>query len=204
MRVNPARPVLDALALVRHRARDERVALEVELDGRRAPLEPDGGRPAELAAGLEALPSIDTEEGELGQAVLNLLVNALDALQEREEGRLVVVGFEARPGEPGEPGEVVLSVTDNGPGVPPGDLYRVRDLFYTTKEVGRGSGLGLAMAHNVAEAHGGRLVLENVASGGLRAALVLPLAPPGSWSPGSPASGPRAPGAGPDSGAGPA
>jgi signal transduction histidine kinase len=79
----------------------------------------------------------------------------------------------------------------------------VRDLFYTTKEVGRGSGLGLAMVHNVAEAHGGRLVLENVPSGGLRAALVLPLAPAG-----SPAPGPRAlnrePGAGPDGGAHPA
>ena len=186
--VNPARPVLDALALVRHRAREEGVALALELAGRRTVLPPDGARPAELERELGALPTVIVEEGELGQAVLNLLVNALDALaSEPDRARAgvgaraprVVVGLEFR--EAGGGGrDLVVSVSDNGPGIPRDELDRVRDLFYTTKEVGKGSGLGLAMVHNVAEAHGGELRLENLPparDGGLRAVLVLPDAP---------------------------
>lgn len=110
---------------------------------------------------------------ELGQAVLNLFANALDALDERVQtgpGRLEVALD--RRGR-----DVLLEVRDNGPGARPEDLDRLTDLFFSTKEVGKGTGLGLAIVHNVIDTHGGRLELAAPARGGFVATCVLPGAP---------------------------
>jgi signal transduction histidine kinase len=149
-----AEPVHDAIELVRHRA----VKQGVQLVERFA-----AGRCVVLG-----------QRSELGQAVLNLLVNALDALEgspgtveSRGRGRI-----EVRLERGAQ--EVALSVIDDGPGVEEALLERVSDLFYTTKDVGRGTGLGLALVHNVVASHGGRVHLYNEPAGGLRVELVLP------------------------------
>jgi len=102
---------------------------------------------------------IDGARNEIGQAVLNLLANALDALEEsgdaREGGGLIDVAFVT-----GE-GEVGIRVRDNGPGVEPGQLPKVSDLFYTTKEVGKGTGLGLSLVHNTVRKHEGRIAITS-------------------------------------------
>jgi signal transduction histidine kinase len=144
----------DALALVRHRA--ERAGVELEL----------------VVAPHE--PAIEGLRNELGQALLNLLANALDALESapRTGDPRVGVRIEARGGE------LVVAVQDNGPGMSEELLPKAADLFFTTKEVGKGTGLGLGIVHAIARKHRGRLSLSSTPGTGFRAELALPLATP--------------------------
>ena len=108
-------------------------------------------------------------QSELGQAVLNLLANALDALEERGGPGRIDVRVERR-------GDTLcLSVEDDGPGVAPEVLERVADLFYTTKDVGKGTGLGLALVTSVMDNHRGRVRFASEQGRGFRAELELPL-----------------------------
>ncbi len=160
---NPATPLSDALALVAHRAASQGVELACVHAG---------GSTTDRDAGAQAwsaLPTMHGEPHEVAQAVLNLLVNALDALEGRPRGRIEV---RARVDGP----DLVLEVVDDGPGVDEAELERVADLFYTTKDPGRGTGLGLAIVHGVAKEHGGRVELWSRPGEGFRATLRLPIA----------------------------
>jgi signal transduction histidine kinase len=70
---------------------------------------------------------------------------------------------------------VAILIEDTGPGVPPAMIDRMTEPFFTTKQVGEGSGLGLSMVKGFAEQSGGRLELRNRPSRGLQVALILPL-----------------------------
>jgi len=157
-------PVLDAVGLVSWRAREHEVAIEFAgLDA----LSVDRER---LQERVRDLPLVRGDAPELAQAVLNLLVNALDALaSQRARGGHVRIELAVKGDA------LVLAVEDDGPGVPAELLPRIADLFFTTKDVGKGTGLGLSIVHNVAAAHGARVLLSNGASGGLRVELVFPL-----------------------------
>lgn len=152
----------DALDLARPRAAKQGVELELFALGER--LGPDDPSPQ--------LPAVLGARNELGQAALNLLVNALDALEE-EPGAAPRIRVELDV----EGAELCIAVEDNGPGVDGSELARISDLFYTSKEVGRGTGLGLALVHNVVDAHRGRVRLSSEPGRGLRAELWLPAAP---------------------------
>jgi C4-dicarboxylate-specific signal transduction histidine kinase len=104
----------------------------------------------------------------LGQVVLNLVVNALQALGERpyHENKISIIIRNSA-------GRVVLEVADNGPGIPEDTLRRIFDPFFTTKEES-GTGLGLAISKTIAEEHGGELAAENLPQGGARFRLSLP------------------------------
>ena len=151
--------VHDALELVAHRAR--RLSVRIV-----APEEP---RPGTEEQRLLTIPGLRVD---IGQAVLNLLVNALDALEEGgtrdREGPRIEVALRA------EPDGVRLVVRDNGPGADPADLQRLGDLFYTTKEVGRGTGLGLALVQHAMRRHGGHLYLTSERGRFFRAELHFP------------------------------
>jgi signal transduction histidine kinase len=172
--VRIAQPTIDAVSLVRHRAARQGVRLTIS-DGTLAsdadPL------PSELVAHLDALPVIDGEAHELGAAVLNLLVNALDALESSPiaDPRIDVTLSTEVDATRGPC--VTLEVRDNGPGVSAVELGRVSDLFYTTKDVGKGTGLGLAIVHNVVASHGGTLELDSAPGAGFRVKISLPLTP---------------------------
>ncbi|MEY4982894.1 MAG: hypothetical protein RIR62_1160 [Pseudomonadota bacterium] len=109
-------------------------------------------------AGAERLMALG-RPGHVQQIVMNLVQNALDALDGREGGE-VVLTHAARDGM------ACLTVQDNGPGVPPELAAAIFDPFFTTKPVGRGTGLGLSISHKIAEEHGGRLVLCDDRPGG--------------------------------------
>ena len=83
------------------------------------------------------------------------------------------------PAEADGPGRVALSVTDDGPGFPPGTVDRVFERFYRAdpSRSGLGSGLGLAIVRELAEAHGGTAHAEGVAPHGARVSVVLPRVP---------------------------
>lgn len=97
--------------------------------------------------------------GHVQQIVMNLVQNAVDALDGREDGTIIL-----RHGTGSD--HATLTVMDNGPGVPPEVAASIFDPFFTTKPVGKGTGLGLSISHKIAEEHGGRLVLCDDAPGG--------------------------------------
>jgi C4-dicarboxylate-specific signal transduction histidine kinase len=102
----------------------------------------------ELANGL---PLVHGDRVELQQVLLNLVVNAVEAMSGTSEGtrRLLVNSSNA------ESGDVCVSVVDSGPGLAPGAIDRLFEAFYTTKP--GGLGLGLCICRSIIEAHGGEL-----------------------------------------------
>ncbi|MCP3968726.1 MAG: hybrid sensor histidine kinase/response regulator, partial [Rhodobacteraceae bacterium] len=124
---------------------------------------------------------IKVDQAQLITALINLLVNARDALE--DGGR---VSVEWRPTEmdgvatmPGgyapKPGRYVeIAVQDNGPGIDPDQIERVTEPFFTTKPIGEGSGLGLSMVEGFARQSGGGLSIRS-SEGGTRVSILLPL-----------------------------
>lgn len=118
--------------------------------------------------GVAELP-VTGRPGHVQQVVMNLVQNAVDALEAQADG-LVRVCAQA------EGGRGVLVVADNGPGVPEAAAAAIFDPFYTTKAVGKGTGLGLSISHKIVEEHGGRLRLVPQEGPGAAFAFDLPLA----------------------------
>jgi signal transduction histidine kinase len=77
-----------------------------------------------------------------------------------------------------EADHVVVEVTDDGCGIPPANLERIFDPFFTTKRAGEGTGLGLGIAWNIVEAHGGRIEVESTPGAGATFRVRLPISPP--------------------------
>jgi signal transduction histidine kinase len=100
----------------------------------------------------------------IGQAVLNLVLNAAEAMDDHAGGT-ITVRYE-RPHEGSEIRQFRLVVRDAGPGIPPHILDRIFNPFFTTKETG--TGLGLAIVHRVVEAHDGTIVVTNPPGGGAK------------------------------------
>jgi signal transduction histidine kinase len=119
----------------------------------------------------EGLPSIQADEDQLCQVVLNLLTNARDVMP--KGGRLILGTAGVEPLFADKERAVKLRVEDTGPGIPPGEMDKLFDPFYTTKEEGKGTGLGLSICQGIVEAHGGVIWAENVPGGG--AAFIVQL-----------------------------
>lgn len=116
------------------------------------------------------IPPIHADADQLHQVLLNLIVNAQQCLQDRPLPRRIVVAsrFDARAGA------LRLSVADNGPGIPPALRARVFEPYFTTKPVGVGLGVGLAVSLGIAEAHGGSLTVDCPETGGAVFTVTLP------------------------------
>jgi signal transduction histidine kinase len=103
------------------------------------------------------VPRIEAYPGELNQVWTNLVENAVDAME--GSGTLRVT---ARPDGAG----VLVEIADTGPGMPPDVVERAFEAFFTTKDVGRGTGLGLDIARRIVEErHGGRITIDTSADG---------------------------------------
>ncbi|HEV7268772.1 MAG TPA: ATP-binding protein [Falsiroseomonas sp.] len=116
-----------------------------------------------------ALPHIQADPDQLGQVAVNLVVNAQAVLADRPEPRTIRLESWAEPG-----GGIGLAVEDNGPGVPEAMRERIFEPYVTTKPLGAGTGLGLAVCRNIVAAHGGTLGLEPGTLGGARFVVRLP------------------------------
>ena len=106
------------------------------------------------------------DEGQLHQVALNLVTNALQAV---DEGERVVVALSS------DGRFAVLEVRDEGPGVPPEDRRRVFEPFFTGRR--GGTGLGLFVSYGIVERHGGRIEVGEAPEGGARFTVRIPLAP---------------------------
>jgi two-component system sensor histidine kinase HydH len=123
-------------------------------------------REIEIAARLDEtpLPAVPADPVRLTQALLNLVINAVQAVGRK--GRIEVsVALSAD--------SVAIKVQDSGPGIPPDKLAAIFDPYFTTKP--EGSGLGLWIAQQIVTAHGGSIQAQNAAGGGAVFAMVLPL-----------------------------
>ncbi|MGZ8449416.1 MAG: PAS domain S-box protein [Candidatus Deferrimicrobiaceae bacterium] len=131
----------------------------------------------ELAGGL---PAVEGDAGQLEQTVLNLCINARDAMP--RGGILMLATHRERISgeEGGTPEEtprgeyVLLSLSDTGVGIPPENIPRIFEPFFTTKEAGKGSGMGLAMAYGIVKNHGGSLDVRSALGKGSTFRLLLP------------------------------
>ena len=139
----------EAVELVQGVAPDKRVAVSSRVD--------------------PTLGELVTDPGLLRQIVVNLVSNALDAVD--KNGRIEIA---ARPiGD-----DVLITVSDTGHGIPPDDLRRIFEPFYTTKGRGKGTGLGLAICRQLTAALGGAISVESVSGEGSTFTLRLPMQGP--------------------------
>jgi PAS domain S-box-containing protein len=115
------------------------------------------------------LPPIEADPDQLNQVLINVLVNAQQAFGDRPGARTVWIETSRDAA-----GQVVLTVSDNGPGIPETALARIFEAFFTTKPVGVGTGIGLAVCRSIVEAHGGRITAENRPEGGATFRITLP------------------------------
>ncbi len=115
-----------------------------------------------------ALPPVRANQRKLAQVMLNLLVNAGEALEEVRTLKPVVT-IRAVP----EGDKMVLTVTDNGPGIPPEVMQRLFEPFFTTKPPGKGTGLGLALSREYVEGFGGTLSVQNVEPRGAQFSITM-------------------------------
>jgi two-component system NtrC family sensor kinase len=119
------------------------------------------------------LPRVVCAPGELNQVFMNLLVNAIQALEARgpESPAERVILIETRV----EGESALVCVADNGPGVPEALAPRIFDPFFTTKPRGQGTGLGLSISTEILRRHGGSLSLDRPEGGGARFTCKIPL-----------------------------
>src|SRR5579872_4237550 len=113
------------------------------------------------------LPSVEITEDELKQVLLNLLNNAIDAVEHQAEKS---IELECTT----ENNTVKFSIADNGPGF--ANLDRAFDPFYTTKPVGKGTGLGLSICYGIVKEHGGEISIRNLQPQGACVTMELPAA----------------------------
>jgi two-component system NtrC family sensor kinase len=117
---------------------------------------------------LPGLPPVKADADQIGQIVLNLIVNAQQALGARDHGRRLTVSTGLTPmtdGDRRRTPRVWMRVRDNGPGIPTELRERVFEPFFTTKVEGVGTGLGLAVSRSIARDHGGELTLQDDGDG---------------------------------------
>ena len=161
-RVMSLNQVIEKMAPMLRRLIGEHIRLEVRLD-------PANG-------------AIHVDMGQLEQVLLNLAVNARDAMLAGGTLRIATQCVELAPGESAElpaGSYVQLTVSDTGPGIPPEVLEHLFEPFFTTKERGKGTGLGLATVHGIVHQSGGQIRVESEPGQGTRFVILLPQATEG-------------------------
>ncbi len=123
----------------------------------------------QIAREYGALPTVFVDAQQIQQVILNLLLNAEQALVDHASASIRFITQYDKTRR-----YVVIRVIDNGPGVPQSVAAKIFDPFFTTKPVGIGTGLGLSIAHGIITEHGGNIWFENAADGGAAFTIELP------------------------------
>jgi two-component system NtrC family sensor kinase len=138
-------------------------------------------REIEIALDLDrTLPAIWIDADQVKQVVMNMLVNAQHAIDEK--GSITIATRRSPADKSPDPDAapepmVELAISDTGCGISPQNLQRIFDPFFTSKEVGKGTGLGLSVSHGIVNAHGGLIEVDSEVGKGTTFRVYLPLAP---------------------------
>lgn len=130
-----------------------------------------------------SLGPIRADPGQLEQVIINLAVNARDAMATMGGGILTIQTYSVKSGQVAELGSDILpiadysalSVTDTGAGIPPNVLGKIFEPFFTTKEVGKGTGLGLSTVYGIVKQSGGFIFADSKVGEGSRFVIYLPV-----------------------------
>ena len=121
---------------------------------------------------LAEIPPISCNSGQINQVLLNIVVNAAQAIKSgklQERGTITIRTYAAEEA-------VVCEISDDGPGIPPAIIRRIFDPFFTTKPAGQGTGLGLSVSYDIiVNKHKGQLLVQSVVGKGTTFTLKLPL-----------------------------
>jgi PAS domain S-box-containing protein len=149
-----------------------------------AMIRPTFDRSIEIRTAFSSEPaSVEGDAGQLEHTLLNLCINARDAMPDGgtlriETSNVTLAEPEGYGGAKAQPGDYVsLSVSDTGTGIPEENLPRIFEPFFTTKEQGKGSGMGLAMVYGIVKNHGGWIDARSAAGRGTTFRILLPAAP---------------------------
>jgi signal transduction histidine kinase len=124
-----------------------------------------------------SLPLADADPDQIGQVILNLAVNALHAMGDDGTLRVRTAVVPVSGGSTEDYAEMIeVSVSDTGHGIAPEDLDKIFNPFFTTKEVGKGTGLGLTVVHGIVQEHGGHILVESELKKGTTFRVHLPIA----------------------------
>jgi signal transduction histidine kinase len=121
---------------------------------------------AEVHKEFADLPPVECRPNQINQVVMNLLVNAAQAIE--QQGRIAVRTL-------AHEGGALIEISDNGRGIAPQHLDRVFEPFFTTKPVGQGTGLGLSLSYGIVKDHGGWIKADSQLGRGTRFRVWLPL-----------------------------
>lgn len=116
------------------------------------------------------LPYVTLSPSEMQQVMLNLINNAIDAME--KTGGTVHIGTKISKLEKDH---IVITVEDNGPGIPGANLNRIFDPFFTTKPVGKGTGLGLSICYGIVQKMGGKIDVSSTTGKGTRFRIWIPM-----------------------------
>ncbi len=120
-----------------------------------------------------------SDNAQIGQILMNLCTNAAQAME--ETGGLLEIGVGTRVLQKGADCDcpagnyAEITVTDNGPGIDPGILDRIFDPYFTTRTIGKGSGLGLAVVYTIVKNHKGIITVQNRPEGGALVTMLFPM-----------------------------
>ncbi|MBF0385458.1 MAG: PAS domain S-box protein [Candidatus Omnitrophica bacterium] len=123
-------------------------------------------RKADLNVKYSSCPTIRANKQKISQVILNILINAIQAIN--EYGRIDVNLFR-------ENEFACMEVEDNGVGIEPQNIDKIFDPFYTTKPVGMGTGLGLSVSYDIVKKYGGKIIVSSEAGKGSKFTLFLPV-----------------------------
>lgn len=118
-----------------------------------------------------ALPKISCSPSQINQVFLNIITNAVHAMPESRKDSAVITLRTTRPSD----GMVCVEIQDNGTGIPKDVLPKIFDPFYTTKEIGKGTGMGLSISYKIIQEHGGRIEVATEEGMGTVFSILLPV-----------------------------
>jgi two-component system NtrC family sensor kinase len=130
---------------------------------------------ADVKTELSPLPEISCNSGQINQVLLNILVNAVQAIksQTRDDRGTITVRTLATPTE------VICEISDDGPGIAPEIRLKIFDPFFTTKPVGQGTGLGLSVSYDIiVTKHHGKIAVDSTVGKGTTFTITLPVVTP--------------------------
>jgi len=122
----------------------------------------------EVTTELADLPPVRCLAGQLNQVFLNMVVNAAQAMENTDNGRITISTAATSD-------DVVIKIQDNGCGIPEENLTTIFNPFFTTKDVGSGTGLGLSISYAIVEKHGGSIDVESTVGAGTTFTIRIPI-----------------------------